>query len=72
MAQVHRICGEPIGFKTVIADDGDLAVVWWCARCQCATNGDECDPPVLNVADVPEDVIAQFLAAAAAQTDRSH
>ena len=63
MIPTHTACGATIGFRLVLADDGDPAIVRWCPACDVALCDVECTPPdELLIEDVPLTLRHQLLA----------
>ena len=60
MTARHITCGAPVVMKTVIADDGDLALVRFCSTCDMALGDDEVDAP-MSTADTTAAELADFV-----------
>jgi hypothetical protein len=59
---LHVACRQASTFKLVIADDGGLVLVRWCAPCACALADEDCDPPrALAVEEIPPHLLAQLM-----------
>jgi hypothetical protein len=72
MLPVHVTCRQGVTFKTVIADDGTPALVWWCQACAMALNETDCDPPKFYLEDVPVAAVAELADALASDSDTEH
>jgi hypothetical protein len=62
MIRRHIGCGRAVGYRVVMADDGEPALVRWCVGCGVAPGPDEVDPPgVITVDEVPFDDMLRLL-----------